>query len=65
MSRRNHKSATITSNEPTLIKNYTKEVERGWMLPVITESVSKIKGAGVIPVGCATQFLINEHGDKI
>ena len=50
----NHKSATIPSNEPTIIKHYKKEVNRGWMLPVKIKSVPKIKGAGVIPVGCAT-----------
>ena len=60
----NHKSATIPSNDPTLIKNYTKEVDIGWMLPVTIKSVLKIKGAVVIPVGCATQFSINKDGDR-
>ena len=34
------------------------------MLPVTIESVPKIKGAGVIPVGCATQFSINKDSDQ-
>ena len=64
ISRENHKSTTAPQNEPTLLKNYNKEVNRGWMLPITIESVSKIKGAGVIPVGCVTQFFINEDGNR-
>ena len=32
--RGNHKSATALDLEPTLLKNDTKEVEHGWMLPI-------------------------------
>ena len=42
ISRVNHKSATSKENEDSLINNYTKEVELGWMLPVIFESVRKV-----------------------
>ena len=36
MARGNHKSASDPINEPTLLKNYEKEVKYGWMLPVTT-----------------------------
>ena len=62
--RGNHKSATSKENEPTLINNYTKEVEQGWMLPVTSKCVIKIKYAGVIPVGVATQFTIDDKGNR-
>ena len=62
--RGNHKSATSKDNEASLLKNYAKEVERGWMLPTAIESVKKIKGAGVIPVGVATRFTIDERGNR-
>ena len=32
--RGNHKSASNEENEPTLVKNHEKKVNRGWMLPV-------------------------------
>ena len=62
--RGNHQSATSKENEASLLKNYAKEVERGWMLPTTIESVNKIKGACVIPVGVATQFTIDEKGNR-
>ena len=34
------------------------------MLPVTKECVTKLKGAGVIPVGVATQHSINEKGER-
>ena len=64
MDRGNHKSATSPEVEPTLLKNYTKEVKHGWMLPITLESVTKIKGAGVIPIGVAQQQSINEKGKR-
>ena len=60
----NHKSATTPAVAQTLLKNYTKEVEHGWMLPVTLESVAKIKGAGVIPIGVAQQHTIDEKGKR-
>ena len=62
--RGNHKSASTKENEPTLLKNYTKEVQHGWMLPVTTESLKRIKGAAIIPIGVAQQSSIDEAGDK-
>ena len=62
--RGNHKSAQIAENQPTLIKNYEKEVRYGWMLPVSITCVRKIMGAGVIPLGCAKQFTIDDKGKR-
>lgn len=64
IARGNHKSAISEENEVTLLKSYEKEVEYGLMLPVTFESVTKIKGAGVIPVGLATQFTIDNIVNK-
>ena len=61
----NHKSAEIPQiNAQTLQKNYTKEVERGWMLPIPKSCLKKLKGAAVIPVGVATQFTIDDKGNR-
>ena len=60
--RGNQKSATTPDVEPTLLKNYIKEVKHGWILPITLESVAKIKGAGVIPIGVAQQQSIDEKG---
>ena len=64
IARGNHKSATAPEVASTLLKNYTKEVEHGWMLPVTLESVAKIKGAGVIPIGVAQQQSVDEKGNR-
>ena len=60
----NHKSAISKESEATLLKNYEKEVERDWMLLITFESVRKVKGAGVIPVGVATQMTIDHRGSE-
>ena len=54
-----HKSAVESENESTLLSNYDKEVKHGWMLSITVECVSKLKGASVIPVGVAKQFIID------
>ena len=64
IARGNHKSATSKENEEYLLQNYEKEVTRGWMLPVTFECVTKIKDAGVIPAGVATQFTIDDKGNR-
>ena len=62
--RGNHKSAQLHANETSLRKNYQKEVEHGWMLPLPTESIRKLEDAAVIPIGVATQWSMNEKGDR-
>ena len=34
------------------------------MLPTTIENILKIKGVGVIPVGCATHFSMNKYGAR-
>ena len=66
MKRGNHKSAQIPEiNAQTLMKNYTKEVKHGWMLPIPKRVLHKLKGASVIPVGVATQFTIDDKGNRV
>ena len=62
--RGDHKSASEPENEPTLLKNYDKEVSYGWMIPVTKECTTKLKGAGVIPIRVATQYTIDEEGNR-
>ena len=46
-------------------KNYTKEIEQGWMLPIPKETVQRNQGGGLIPIGIATQHTVNEKGQRI
>ena len=41
ITRGNHTSATTPDVEPTILKNYTKKVDHGWMLPITLEGVEK------------------------
>ena len=65
MKRGNHKS-TKKSNEHEnfLTKNFTKEVEKGWMIPFNPSIIHKLKGANIISLGIADQFTVNENGDQ-
>ena len=62
--RGNHKSATLKENEKSLLKNYEVEVKHGWMLPMTVNSIRKLVGAAVIPIGVATQTTVDENGDR-
>ena len=42
-----------------------KEVKRKWMIPTPLEAVHNIKGAGIIPIGVATQHTLKEQGERI
>ena len=65
VARGNHKSAEFPEiNKQTLMKNYTDETEKGWMLPIPKRSLEKLKGAAVIPVGVHTQYTIDEFGGR-
>ena len=48
-----------------LRKAVSKEVQKGWLLPVTIESLTKIKGLSLIPLGIANQDTIDEHGNRI
>jgi len=62
LARGNHKSAI--KNIETLQKAFTKEVKKGWLLPVTIESLTKIKHLSIIPLGIADQLTIDEFGNK-
>ena len=62
--RGNQKSATSKENVDSLLQNYENEVHRGSMLSVTFECVTKIKVAGVIPVEVASQFIIDDKGNR-
>ena len=64
VTRGKHPSASEPENEAILLKNYDKEVSHGWMLPVTKECVTKLKDAGVIPIGVAIQFTIDDEGNR-
>jgi hypothetical protein len=61
----NNKSASDEKDLPILDKNYNKEVSKGWMIPFTKECITKIKGAGVIPIGLASQWTLDETGKKV
>ena len=57
--RGNHKSSHSLLNLAALYKAISKEIDRGWALPLTIESLQKIKNAGVMHLGVAEQFSIN------
>ena len=65
MEKGNNKSASHPESIIALEKSYTKEVAKGWMLPIHPDILHKIDGIGVIPVGCTAQTTIDENGDKM
>ena len=65
INRGNHKSTMKPGCKEILQKTFTKEVEKGWIVPITIESTTKIKDLFVIPLGIAHQFSINELGERI
>ena len=63
--RGNHKSTMKPGCKEILQKTFTKEVEKGWLVPITIESTIKIKDLSVIPLGIAHQFSVNESGERI
>ena len=61
----NNKSASNPEDLPILDKNYNKEISKGWMIPFTKECLTKIKGAGAIPIGLASQWTLDAEGKKI
>ena len=62
--RGNHKSSQSVLNAAALNKAISKEIDHGWALPFTIESLQRIKNAGVVPLGVAEQFSINEKGER-
>lgn len=61
----NNKSASRPEDEHILQNHYNKEVKHGWMVPFRKKDVNKIIGAGVIPIGFASQMTIDANGTRI
>ena len=55
-----HNSAKSDLNESALEKSIDKEVEHEWALPLTIDSICHIKNVGVVLLGVAEQFSINE-----
>ena len=65
MNRGNHKSSMESRvNAETLKENYGTDVRRGWMLLIPMRCLQKVRGAGVIPVGVATQYRVDDRGSR-
>ena len=58
----NHKSSHSVLNSDVLDKSISKDIDHGWILPLAIESLQNIKNAGVMPLGVAEQFSMNEEG---
>ena len=64
--RGNHKSASKDKESRTaLAKNYEKEVNRGWMIPITVEALRDLKHARVIPIGVSPQWTVNAKGERV
>jgi len=61
--RGNHKSTK--KNDKTLNKAFTNEIQKDWLLPITVESITKIKGLSIIPLGVAEQLTIDENGYRV
>ena len=62
--RGNHKYSQSVLNAAALNKAISKEIDHGWALPLTIESLQLIKNSGVVPLGVAEQFSINEKGER-
>ena len=62
IARGNHKTADAPITGKVLREKITKEVEHGWMFPLSIETIRKIPGAMIIPLGVATQLAVTKHG---
>ena len=51
-------------NSSALEKTIRKEVDRVWSLPLTIGFIQNTKNAGVVPLGVAEQFSINENGER-
>ena len=62
--RGNHKSSQSVINAEALNKAISKEIDHGWALQLTIESLQILNNAGVVPLGVAEQFSINEKGER-
>ena len=62
--RGNHKYSQSVLNAAAQKKAISKDIDHGWALPLTIESIQSIKNVGVVPLGVAEQFSINEKGER-
>ena len=63
LTRGNHKSA---KNFPDQVANLlAKDVRHGFSIPIPTRTVRAIPGAAVQPLGLASQWTLNEEGERV
>ena len=60
-----HKSALSEEERPHVTKLMVHNIELGYGIPLTVESINKIPGAVVYPVGCQNQLTIDENGNVI
>jgi len=66
MERGNHKSSSKSDKTLNFLnKTYSKEVRKGWMIPLSTDIIPKLKNACVIPVGVVSQSTVDELGETV
>ena len=65
LERGNNKSALKKEHLEFIKENYSKEVSKGWMIPIPKRAIPNLKGCGVIPIGIAKQFTVNDKGERI
>ena len=58
-------NGSAKGKEKVLMSRYSKEVEKGWMLPFNLGDIPDIDDIGLIPIGIATQTTIDETGKSI
>ena len=63
--RGNHKSSEKPKLKEALIKRTAKDVRKGYQFILPVKYLLKLKNAGVIPIGVADQFSINERGERV
>jgi hypothetical protein len=59
----NHKSATAQPD--ILLAHVTKEIQRGWMIPILPDHAKLLEKATISPMGIVSQLTINERGEVI
>ena len=56
-------SVSYTEAKKAVKENQFKEVAHGRTVPITLECAEKLKDAGIIPLGCAVQWTIDELGN--
>jgi hypothetical protein len=59
----NHKSAE--NNIDTLISHVTKEISKGWIVPLLPNHAKQLDNAMISPIGVVSQSTINDRGEII